>query len=972
MVFVLHFQTILLVYEYTINIDSSRNQISKKPYWHDILNDSSIFEAKINNGNYNLDASTLKLLPMILKALNNNLIFDNEIDDSSPTPVADKTDSNDDSYLQNHKNTFTNWLKIPNTIDYRPHYKSPTNLDYYSKIRKIRNYQKVLSLFDKMVNNKMSVTSSEIMVEQLTDKPKSSKDSKEYKKKKSTYSTRYYSSTPRRVIMIRKVPQLTTIKKKTTVTKQHETINTKGKKCSCPKNLRILLGKLVHNIQEILPELTLMVKVPCNDTSNSVTSGPSIRSTSTPATRRTSISTTEASSTSIEDNDVIPAQSITVSTIEPLTTIFPRKYSMSLINNNKPKKHIEIEPNNNIYLGVSMQKLNIKPGTKKMLTLEKRKNFHNSSTKSKKMYIDTTEIFAIPNVFTTPLVTLPVSITMTTISPTTTTITTSVPTTTSAVIVTTTPATRTTSKTSRTSVKVTNTSTKIDQNIKVPKTIAPIKDISYIADEDDGDEYYLTTPQEEDTISSSSYLPQELSDFNPYILELIKSNILRSRPIKKKLASKEPNTYIDQVIENSSIQQANDNEESKEEFNINTPEQPSPNIVENYHLEKENMRTNELIFDLPGSIDAYQQTSDGQQTEPTMKDHLNIKYRHSTTPSLEKNLIDSILDKDLKKKTTNYISKYTTINYQELTKKYEQLNTFQSPNSNNNFNISNSTVTRNHDKVKVETTIFRESTTDETKMVEKDDPNNYISQEFSLYEGLSRKEGMLKGNDLIAYKNLAKKASDNDRKSSPLSNPKGETQNKVNNYMNWLENVGHPVNVMTSNWMDSVASSSESQKNNNIESPWYIKKKSTEYNEKSSMQTDNNNFTMVTDKINNEPQKVTATTWSYDMFSEDNKTFSNCPDKEENKIEIEMPDSEILMPVQEIPLSKYLGSSLLPEKFSKNKDKFPNEHFVDNSPSILSSMLPHNRPIYLEIARRDWKKDVKEYDLSKETYTDIF
>lgn len=904
---------------------------------------------------------------MILKALNNNLIFDNEIADSSPTPVSVKTDTNDDSYLQNDKSTFTNWLRTPNTIDYRPHYKSPTNLDYYSKIRKIRNYQKVLSLFDKMVNNKMSMTSSEVMVEELTDKPKATK---EYEQKKTTYSTRYYSTPPRRVLMIRKATQPSTTKRKTTtVTKQHDMIITKDKKCSCPKKLKMLLSKVVHSIQEVLPELTLMVKVPCNDSSISVTSGPNTISTTTPTTSRISSSLSEVSSTSIEDNDVTPTQSVTVSTVEPLTTINPKKYSRSYISHNKPKKHLEVHPNNNKFLGVHMQKLNIKPLIIKNMNSERRKNLHESPTKSSSIdNIDATEIFTDLKVFPTPIIPLTVSVTTTTTSPTSTT-TTSTTTTTSA---TTTTTSATTTSATTTSAQKTNTPTKNNQNTKVSTTIETTTGADIEVEDEDVD-YFLTTPQEEAKIFGSSALPQELSDFNPHILELIKSNILRSRPKTKKLALKEPNTYLDQVLENSSIQQTNIDEESKEDLDINTPEQPLPTTEENLQLENNKMGIDELILDSPDSINDHQQPSDDHQTVISFNDNLNLKDMYPTLPSFEPDLITSMLDKDIKKKSKIYIPDNPTTDFQETTNKYDyRSNTLQSPKRNNNFEINTSTVTSNSNKV-VEQTLFLGSTTDKASVIDKDDTNNNILQEILSYEGLSRKRGKLKGNELIANNNLSKKTSSNDRKSSPLLNPKGETQKEVNNYMNWLENVGHPVNVMTSNWMASIASSSNSKKNGNNETPWYIKNKSTEYNEKSSMQTNDNNLRVLVDRIKNETQKVEASTWSYDLFNENNKAPFNCSDKDD-KVEIEMPDSENLMPVQEIPFATYLGNSRLPEKLNTKIDNLPDEHFKfdDNSPSFTKSMIPHNRPIYLEIARRDWKKDVKDYDGSKETYTDIF
>lgn len=913
--------------------------MSKKPSWRDILNDSSIFETKINKGNYNLDASTLKLLPIILKALNSNLIFDNEIDDSNPKPVSYKTATNDDSYLQNPKTTFTNWFRTPSTIDYKPHYKNPTNLDYYSKIRKIRNYQKVLNLFDNMLNNKISMTSSEVMVEKLTDKPKTSIESKEHDKKEITYSTRHYSSQPRRLIMVRKVTQPLTNKRKTTTeTQLHKMVIMKEKKCSCPKKLTILLNKIVHSIQEVLPELTLMVKVPCNDTDVNVTS--ILLTTSTPTTRRTSNIIEVPSIIHKEDDDITPTQLVTVSTVEPFTTI-TAKYPRSFINAKKPKKHLEVEPNNNIYLGVPMHKLNIKPIVKNMFNFEKQENIQKSSTKSKRKQIDAREILANSKLFTTPLITLPVHVTATTTSAKTTTpatITTSA--TTSAII--------TTSAT--TSATITTSATTSAKKTKFVKAIETTTDADILADDD---EYYLKTPQEEATILSSSYLPQDLSDFNPYILELIKSNILRRRPKKEKFASKETNSYLNQVTEYSRIQQTNFNEESEEEFNINTPEQSLPSIEENFQLETKNTAANEMLLNSPNSINASRRIDHKHAT--SLSDQLSQKDRYLTLPSYEHNLIKS---------------KYTTISFQETTKHYEsRINTSKSPKKDNNFEINTSTATGNSDKIKVKKTVIHESTSNETNITGNDETNNNIFQELSPYEGLARKEGTLKGYSLRTYKNLAKQASSNDRKSYPLSNPKGETQKELNNYMNFLENVGHPVNVMISNWMTSVDSSSSQPQNSNFETPWYIKKKSSDSNEKSSIQTNNNNCSVLVNQINNQTQIVKAPSWSLDLI-----TSPNCSNKQDDKIEIEMPDIENLMPVQEIPLNKYLGNPSLPEKLSRKMNKLPNEQFkfVDNSPSFLKSMLPHNRPIYLEIARRDWKKDVKEYDLSKETYTDTF
>lgn len=954
-IFLSLFQTILLLYEYTINVDSNRNQKSKKPYWHDILNDSSTFEDNIQKANINLDPTSLKLLPMILKALNHNLVFDNESADSNPKPVSE---NNVDGYSQTEKNTFSNWQRTPNTIDYRPHYKSPANLDYYSKIRKIRNYQKVISLFDKMMNNKMSITSSEVTVEELTDKPKVSKESKENDKKRNTYLTRRYSSTPRSII-IRKVTQPKTNKKLTpTATTPPKINNTRNKQCLCPKKLRTLLSKVLHSMQDVLPELTLLLKVPCNS-SASATRTPTVASTD--STISTSPGSTSASSevspTSLENDDVTPTRSITLPfTLKPLITIYPNTLHKSYVTSKKAKKHLEIKPQSNMYLELPMQKLNVRSIMKKKFNSETRKNFHKSSTENKNKYIDAPEVAALSKLLTTPMTKVLTSIATTTIS--------SIPT------ITTTAATTaaTNAATIAATTSATTTEIKINQIIGVPSTVYTTADMEITPDDDD--EYLFPIVEEDNTNFNSSSIPQELFEYNPQILELIKSNILRSRPKFKKFAAKEPNTYLDQFMENTSILQENMNKENKKELHKSTLEQLLPTMVDHGKLENKIKRTKQLIMDLKNINNTYRQILNAQENISLTTERLNSKDKlFKGSPLIDENLVKSIN----KKNTQNNISP----NFQEtFNRDYLSVQALEPPKSDQYLKKSTLSVTKNIKQAEMDSKLFKKTKTQATNILQKENANNNMMQEPLSHERFSRKEGMLKGKYLELHKSLVRMASNNDRKSSRLSKSKGETDKEANNYMSWLENVGHPVNVMSSTWLASLASSINTPKTINFESSWNNKK--NDFNKNSYIETKNNNLNI---QNNNHMEPFTATTWSYVLFNEDNKT-PNCSKKETDNGEIEMPDSENLQPVQEIPLSSFFGNTFIPETFKKKKQISYDDQLssVDNTQSFSKSMLPHNRPIYLEIARRDWKKDIKEdtkedssgIDYSKESDSDVY
>lgn len=240
------FQTVLLVFEYNVTTEADLDQKStKKPNWIGLFNDSTAFDAKYNKAKLNIDPNTLKLLPIILKALNHNRYLEKLIEDSSSSPVYERKDTTEFSFKKNIFTDSKNWMRNPGTrnnleID---HFKLPSsNLDYYSKNRKIRDYQRILNYFDKMISDKVNIGANQpVHIVTPTEKPLPISKS----------------------VKIKKEADNANLKMQTNKAEPTKIQIIKSEGCKCSKKLGLLLSKLMTNIQDLIPEI-MIAKSPCN------------------------------------------------------------------------------------------------------------------------------------------------------------------------------------------------------------------------------------------------------------------------------------------------------------------------------------------------------------------------------------------------------------------------------------------------------------------------------------------------------------------------------------------------------------------------------------------------------------------------------------------------------------------------------------------------------------------------------------
>ncbi|CAB3260824.1 unnamed protein product [Arctia plantaginis] len=269
--------SVILVYEYSINSESNVNKkLTVKPNWLGLMNESDTtqsdmkFEKKIN-----FDRTTLKLLPILIKALNKNRYLEKIIEDySSSSPPYEEGNETENYFQRNVFSNSKNWLKMPSSKGYTIDHKSSPSLytrrptvysDYLSRIRKLRNYKRMLNNFDKVTSERTS-----------------------YPKPSQTPKTIFaYTSKPLKSVTHRMKPNKTKPVKSTMKNKSNgvkisdvmvENLSNKGKNvskpvptfpeienkklnkhkgyCKCPRDMGILLNKLIQSIKEMIPTMT--------------------------------------------------------------------------------------------------------------------------------------------------------------------------------------------------------------------------------------------------------------------------------------------------------------------------------------------------------------------------------------------------------------------------------------------------------------------------------------------------------------------------------------------------------------------------------------------------------------------------------------------------------------------------------------------------------------------------------------------
>ncbi|CAG9560214.1 unnamed protein product [Danaus chrysippus] len=229
---------VILIYEYGIVSEFSPNSIVK-PNWLGLMNTNETipFETKFNKSSINLDSS-MRILPLILKALNKNIYYDKIMEDDTGD-LYDKKEENQNIFTNN---IFSDdRIQIPEsriyTIEYKTspivYYKNPTrNTDYFTKTRRIKDYQRIMNYVNKMINERITAASTVAML-------------------KNSYA--FDKNIP--------ITTVTDIKRFDTKISQKKvkSINTnsdKNKKCTCSQKMNQLLSNVITLLQKLLPNST--------------------------------------------------------------------------------------------------------------------------------------------------------------------------------------------------------------------------------------------------------------------------------------------------------------------------------------------------------------------------------------------------------------------------------------------------------------------------------------------------------------------------------------------------------------------------------------------------------------------------------------------------------------------------------------------------------------------------------------------
>lgn len=257
-----YFQTVLLVYEYSMNPQSkSDRKPARKPNWLGMFNETSTLD-KFNKAKLKIDPTSIKLLPMILSALNHNRYLEKLLEDPSTNAPYDKKATTEFSYRKNVFSDAKNWMKMPSKthstdyksgpiLSYKP---AVSNLEEYKKMRKLRDYHRVFSYFDKMINDKATFTPNLSAENEIVQS--------ENTMTMATIPTKYHKQTT-------KSPQEQTTQIITTFTPREKG----GGNCLCLKKFGLLLNKFVVGIQELISEI-MSGKMPCHEEDNVFSSTP--------------------------------------------------------------------------------------------------------------------------------------------------------------------------------------------------------------------------------------------------------------------------------------------------------------------------------------------------------------------------------------------------------------------------------------------------------------------------------------------------------------------------------------------------------------------------------------------------------------------------------------------------------------------------------------------------------------------------
>ncbi|CAH2074944.1 unnamed protein product, partial [Iphiclides podalirius] len=159
--------SILLVFEFNVIPNA---ELKSMQYLKSLLNDTAEVMT-LNKENLNIDKATLKMLPMLMKALKKNNILHNTIEDTTKHSVQEGWHTTTEfTYKKNVFSDRNNWIRFPTSkayaIEYKTspvvYFKTPKN-DYFTKIRKIRDYERIINYMDKMISDRVSFGSTQPM-----------------------------------------------------------------------------------------------------------------------------------------------------------------------------------------------------------------------------------------------------------------------------------------------------------------------------------------------------------------------------------------------------------------------------------------------------------------------------------------------------------------------------------------------------------------------------------------------------------------------------------------------------------------------------------------------------------------------------------------------------------------------------------------------------------------------------------------
>ncbi|RVE47301.1 hypothetical protein evm_008038 [Chilo suppressalis] len=220
---------------------------NKKSNWIDLFNDSISlpFEERLSKSKLNFDRTTIKLLPLLIKALKQNRLLHKTIEDySNSSPAYERKTTKQFVFKRNLFPDSKNFIKKPisrlYTIEYKTspvvYYKKPsTNSAYFTKVRKIRDYKRIMEYVDKMISEKITDHTQPMFIDNYSAETK--------KLAKQIVNP----TEPTNANFIQHVNNLS----KMTATKPKSDITG----CKCPNlQVSVLLNKIISTIQQVLPD----------------------------------------------------------------------------------------------------------------------------------------------------------------------------------------------------------------------------------------------------------------------------------------------------------------------------------------------------------------------------------------------------------------------------------------------------------------------------------------------------------------------------------------------------------------------------------------------------------------------------------------------------------------------------------------------------------------------------------------------